>query len=436
MQETKLYDDIRAEIESIPLIDTHEHILSEKTRLSQKIDLFSWFDLYAAHDDLVSAGLPRQSMGLLVDIDKPLDERWADFTSFWKYTRTTGYGRVLLLAARDLFDIPDINETTYQELSKKISAANRKGWYQHVLKERANIDLAILNLLAVDPIPLEEVDHHFFTPVVATKPFLEICNLATLEALEHETSVAINSLDDLLKAMDVTFQRAVSAGVVGIKVDVAYYRSLHFERVTKADAERVFNQLKLYPLLGVPGKALPSVSWKVAKPLQDYLMHLVVHRAIELNLPIQLHTGFQAGNGNFLVNSHPLHLVNLLIEYPDARFILFHAGYPYQSEMATLGKCFPNVYVDMCWLYAISPWVARQTLHEWIETVPANKIFAFGGDYNFVEAAYAHARIARDNLSKVLAEKVETGYLTEDEAVMLAHQMLHDNALQLYHLPV
>ena len=70
--------------------------------------------------------------------------------------------------------------------------------------------------------------------------------------------------------------------------------------------------------------------------------------------------------------------LHLLLEYREARFDLFHAGYPYQSEMATLGKNFPNAYVDLCWVHVISPWVARQTLHEWIETVPANKIFAFG----------------------------------------------------------
>ncbi len=133
-----------------------------------------------------------------------------------------------------------------------------------------------------------------------------------------------------------------------------------------------------------------------------------------------------------MANSHPLHLVNLLIEYPEARFDLFHAGYPFQSEMATLGKNFANVFVDLCWVHVISPWVARQTLHEWIETVPANKIFAFGGDYIFVEGAYAHAVMARENVTRVLVEKVESGYLSEEEALVLAHKLLHDNAAAFF----
>jgi predicted TIM-barrel fold metal-dependent hydrolase len=163
-------------------------------------------------------------------------------------------------------------------------------------------------------------------------------------------------------------------------------------------------------------------------------MHQVIQRAIEIDLPIQIHTGLQEGSGNFLVNSNPLHLVNLLIEYREARFDLFHAGYPYQGEMATLGKNFANAYVDLCWVHVISPWVARQTLHELIETVPANKIFAFGGDYFFVEGTYGHACMARNNVAKVLAEKVEMDYLTEDEAVALARRYLRENAIRFFRL--
>jgi hypothetical protein len=84
----------------------------------------------------------------------------------------------------------------------------------------------------------------------------------------------------------------------------------------------------------------------------------------------------------------------------------------------------------------ISPAAARRTLHEWIETVPGHKIMAFGGDYRIVEGAYAHARLAREVVGRVLTEKVEEGYLGEEEALALARRMLHDNARELFRLPV
>jgi len=436
IQATELYGRIRAEIEDISLIDTHEHLMSEGTRLDQRIDLFYWFSHYAS-SDLVSAGMSERTLEELRDPDRPLSERWAEFAPIWRETRTTGYGRALLLAARDLFDIDDINESTYRGLSDKIGASNHSGWYEYVLKERSNIALAILDPLEdFDPTPLEEIKRRFFAPVIRVDDFVVPCNRVELRALEGRVGLSIHSLDDLLKAVDVAFERAVAADVIGVKVGLAYSRPLAFEKVAKADAERVFNQLSRYPSAFGDVTQQPPVSWEEAKPLQDYLMHQVVRRAIEYHLPIQIHTGLQAGNGNFLANSNPLHLVNLLVEYPEARFDLFHAGYPYQGRMATLGKNFPNAYVDLCWVHVISPWVARQTLHEWIETVPANKIFAFGGDYIFVEGAYAHSRMARDNVARVLAEKVETGYLAEDEAVGLAHKLLRENAARFFRIPV
>jgi len=436
VQTTELSKRIRTEVEGISLIDTHEHLISEGVRLRQKIDLFYWFSHYAS-SDLVSAGMSQQTMESLRDPDRPLHERWLEFAPFWEEARTTGYGRALLLAARDLFDIPDINETTYQELSEKISASNYEGWYDHVLKERANIALAILHPIPdFDPTPLEEIDRRFFAPVIVMNEFITPCNGTELRMLAQKTGVAIHSLDDLLKAMDLAFEQAVEAGVVGVKVSVAYSRSLDFEKIAKADAERVFNQLNRYPVGPAGFTPQPPVSWAEAKPLQDYLMHQTVRCAIEHHLPIQIHTGLQEGNGNFLANSNPLQLASLLLEYPEARFDLFHAGYPYQGEMATLGKNFPNAYIDLCWVHIISPWVARQTLHEWIETVPANKVFAFGGDYIFVEGAYAHAVMARNNVAQVLSEKVEAGYLTETEAMTMAHKLLCDNASRFFRLQV
>ena len=435
MQATEVHRRIQEEIEDIALLNTHEHLMSEKARLSQEIDLFYWFSHYAS-SDLVSAGMPEETLEDIRNPNRPLDERWAAFTPYWKEVRTTGYGRALLLAARDLFDVPDINEVTYQELSEKISASNREGWYRYVLQERANIELSILHPLEeIDPTPLEEIDRELFAPVLPMGEYITPCNAVELRRLEQKTGVAIHSLDDLLAAMDAVLERGLAAGVVGLKVGLAYSRSLYFEKVIRADAERVFNRLHRYPFDHVDGSQLPPVSWAEAKPLQDYLMHQVVRRAIEHHLPIQVHTGLQEGNANFLSNANPLHLTNLLVEYQEARFDLFHAGYPYQGEVAALVKNFPNAYADLCWVHIISPWVARQTLHEWIETLPANKIFAFGGDYIFVEGSYAHSRMARSNVAQVLAEKVEAGYLIEDEAIVLARKLLHDNAVRFFHLP-
>ena len=127
--------------------------------------------------------------------------------------------------------------------------------------------------------------------------------------------------------------------------------------------------------------------------------------------------------------------MNLFVEYREAKFDLFHGGYPYISEFATLAKNFANVYPDLCWVHIISPEIGRRQLHELIETVPGNKILAFGGDCIPVELSYAHAKMARNVLARALTEKVEDGYMSEAEALALTRKVLRDNPARLYNLP-
>jgi predicted TIM-barrel fold metal-dependent hydrolase len=100
--------------------------------------------------------------------------------------------------------------------------------------------------------------------------------------------------------------------------------------------------------------------------------------------------------------------------------------------LSVLAKIFPNVYVDFCWAHIISGSLSRRTLHEMLETVPANKIFGYGGDYRYPELSYAHAKMARQNIARVLAGKVAEGFFTETEAVGVARMILHDNPNRMF----
>ena len=172
------------------------------------------------------------------------------------------------------------------------------------------------------------------------------------------------------------------------------------------------------------------------KPVEDYLIHYIIQQAVRRNLPIQIHTGLLEGSYNNLDNANPRHLIPLLAEYKEARFVLFHGGYPWTRDFIALGKMFPNVWLDMCWVWIISPRAGREMLHEMIETLPLNKVTAFGEDYIFVEGTYGHSGLARQNITQVLEEKVAEGWFGEDEAGQYARAVMYDNARQLYSKPV
>lgn len=425
---------IEREIEGIDLVDTHEHTVPEPERNKQATDFFSVWFLHYASSDLVSAGMEISALDRMRDAARPLEERWGDFAPFWTHTRTTGYGRALLRAARDLFGIEAINESTWRDLSERITAANRPGWYRKVMKDLAKIEVAIL-----DPIYYEfhPVDQEIFALATRFDPFITPRTRGHLDSLERSTHSSIHSLGDLEKALEVAFAQSLERGMVTVKTALAYFRTLDYRRPTRHEAEVVFNRIVSHvdPMrLRVHPGGGEGPSWESCKPLQDHMMHQVVRQAQEHRLPIQVHTGLQEGVGNCLANANPLHLTDLLLEYPRVRFDLFHAGYPFTGEIACLAKNFPNCWADLCWVWIITPTGARRILHEWIETIPANKILGFGGDYRFVEGSYAHARMAREGVAQVLTEKVREGYLKEEEALEMGRKILRENARALFRL--
>jgi len=90
----------------------------------------------------------------------------------------------------------------------------------------------------------------------------------------------------------------------------------------------------------------------------------------------------------------------------------------------------------MCWMHIISPVMSRRALDEWLDLVPATKIIGFGGDYAVVEKVYGHLQMARENIARVLASRIEEGTMTEAEALQIARGLMYENPKRLYKLEV
>lgn len=448
--EAGLYHRVLAEINRIAIVDSHEHLISEQARLRRQIDFFSWFAHYSS-TDLLSVGMPAENLERMRNPEVQLQDRWEELAPYWPRIRNTGYSKVLIRAANDLFDIEDINATTWRKLSEEISASNVEGRYHQVLKTWGNFERCILQELHWraeefgEEVP-RDIDTELFAPVAMFDRFAMISSRRSatlpggsvyppgLDSIGEEFGERIHSLDHLLDMLDLAFEREAEKGVVGVKCALAYHRSLEFDRPGKNEAERLFNGILTH--YEGHGARPPTMAygWDQLKPFQNYMMHQIVQRSIDHGLPVQFHTGLQEGVGNILAYSKPTHLTNLFMQYPDAKFVVFHAGFPFARDAAVLAKSFPNVYVDLCWIWSLGFGVARRILDEWIEVLPSTKILAFGGDYMFLEGAYAVSRIAREGVARLLASRVEDGYFGETEAIGIAIRILRENAMKLYRL--
>jgi predicted TIM-barrel fold metal-dependent hydrolase len=233
-----------------------------------------------------------------------------------------------------------------------------------------------------------------------------------------------------LEAAEAALENALKHGVVALKSALAYQRSLRYERTTKHEAEREFNELFS---VKHRGNYMPQV-FSLGEHFQNYMMHFILGLANKKNLTVQFHTGLQEGYGNILSNSEPSLLANLFLEYPDVDFDLFHMGYPYQHVVSAHAKNFQNVYIDMCWAHIISPEASVHALSEWLDSVPVNKISAFGGDYIFIDGVYGHQYMARRNACRTMTDKVHAQVFDIERAKEICKMLFYDNPLKIFKL--
>ncbi|WP_139343348.1 amidohydrolase family protein [Virgibacillus siamensis] len=410
-------------LNNIRVIDGHEHLIPQKERREMNADFFDI--LHYLSSDLINAGMDASFFDRKKN--KMSDrEKAVVFLEYWGKVKNTTYAQMLRWAVEDLYGMDDWTVDGICDLSQRVRKASQDpDLYKKVLTEKSKIDLAFPLIFTT------KVDFEFFRPVMWTDHMIKIRSLKDIESIESEADLDIYQFDDYLSAVDSIINQYVREGMVGTKIGIAYWRTLAVQKPTFDEAARVFNRIKTCQL----GE---SVSQEEAKPIQDYIIHRVIQRSIEFNIPIQIHTGHQepsvSSNGNIVTNSKVTELIPLLLEYKKAHFVLLHGGYPYYNEYLSVIKNFPNAYADLTWCYILSPTATKQLLSQMIEMVPQSKILGFGGDYNQVEGTYAHLKLAKKVLSEVLNSKVANGDMTENDACDFANRVLRNNLIELYQL--
>jgi len=427
MRHIPLERDIRQALDAVRMVDTHEHLDAEEDFCSAPADLGRLFVHYA-NSDLVSAGCPPEDIQRLqCDASLGPREKWRLIAPYWDYIRDTGYGRCLEIALRDLYGIDGLCEQNAERISECMAAARQPGYYREVF-DRAGIAVALWNRLErYGPIPrmwTPEYDRGLFVQDILS-PFLEFREPGWSTGWGRP----ILCLDDYLGVIEERFA-AHARQASAIKFGVAYSRPLRFEDRARSEVEPLFN--RLLNAGWERNGAMPTMT--ELRAIQDYLVHFSLQQCARYDLVAKFHTGLQEGNGNTITNSRASLLANLFARYPTVRFDIYHISYPYHDELAALAKNFSNVAIDFCWMWIISPAAGRRALSDYLDAVPANKIHGFGGDFIFIEGTYGHAVMARENIARVLADKVADGDMTCDRAIQVGTWLLRDNPINWFGL--
>lgn len=385
-------------MEQTPLFSTHEHHRESEFHTGLNLDrLFK-----SSYVNWCS--VPRDSL-------REERKRWLDTI------RTNSYFVWLEKSIRAIYGCDEIDEDNWDAVSEAISKAHQdRDFHWRILKEKANY-IRFMEDSYWEP------GSHLGNPefVVSTYRMDNWLTGYHPESVDHDntnprhfTDTDMSSLEAYEAALAEEMDKRKSH-IVAIKCAAAYERTLRFDKVSRSTAEKIF------------GKH-PSVITEEEKALfSNYMFHHFVEVARERDLPIQFHTGLAKLEG-----SNPMLLEPVIADNPDVKFVLFHGGFPWIYEIASLAHNYKNVYIDMNWLPLISTKAAETALHTYLEILPNNHHIAWGGDTWTSEEAYGASLAFKHVLTNVMTEKAASSFYRLKDVERMVEKIMYQNAEELY----
>lgn len=247
---------------------------------------------------------------------------------------------------------------------------------------------------------------------------------------------------DSLESLDGAFvdglkQEMATGRHVALKSIIAYRTGLAVQAPDRIAAARAFDELKRAPDAAGLMKRIkvPHDQVAAAKRLRDHWLWRALELSLELDVPVQIHTGM--GDQDLdIETARPGLLANVFRDerLRHARVVLLHGGYPFHAEAAYLVDVFPNVYLDLSEHNLFLGPEVESVLRPVLALAPSSKLL-FGTDaYGSPDLQWIAARATIDALEKVLAGLVDAGSMSARDAQAAGEAILSGNARELYRL--
>ena len=227
--------------------------------------------------------------------------------------------------------------------------------------------------------------------------------------------------DDYGDAFQAAALEAVQRpGVVAVKSVAAYRTGFDLDPARPSDAE-----------VTEAARHWPARCGRLDHPV---LVRHLLWTAVDLGLPLQLHTGF-GDNDIRLHRVDPTHLTDWLHLTTGTIPVLLLHCWPYQRQAAYLAAVFEHVYLDVgLTLHYVGPARARAVLEEAMEITPFRKLLYSSDAYGVAEFYCLGALAFRRGLAGLLQDRVDADELGLPDALRFAEWAGAHNASRVYGL--
>ena len=402
-------------LKNLTIIDAHSHLMPEKEQLAFPRDALTVFGQYVRFP-LFASGLTENEWTRIQDPTIELRARWSLLKPRLPAIRHTSFAHVARTVLEHFWGTDEITDENLDDLSARIAADSRPGLYRKVLREHCRI----VRVFDQDsghnghdsPVDLDVFDgQDLLLPVVALIDIVPdtdetVHRLAGLDGFQ--------TLPSYLEWAEARLEAMAQRGAIAFKTFSLGETTIDYNAAASELEDLRRKNLHLHLVH--------------KSHLRSYIQEQLLRVAGRLGLPVAVHTGFF----NF-DEYHPAHFYPVIRRHPDVHFDLFHLGFPYGRDLLGIAATCPNTSVNLCWAHSMNAAMTARVLDECIDILGSDKIIGFGSDVRWmVEKVYGHAHLARWNIARVLAARVDSGWMDLDEAKHLAQQWLFENPARIY----
>ncbi|MET7904600.1 amidohydrolase family protein [Streptomyces sp. NPDC005336] len=279
------------------------------------------------------------------------------------------------------------------------------------------------------------IDHYLLETGYKGEEILGVDGMAEVSGRRVDEVVRLESVLEQLAAEGVAaadlptrYQEALAertAQAVGLKSIIAYRYGFDFDPQRPSDAQVVRAAGQWLSQCQATGTV------RVSDPV---LLRFALWTGVDRGLPIQLHTGY----GDPDVELHrcdPLLLTRFIkeVEPFGVDLLLLHC-YPFQRNAGYLAQVFPHVYFDVGLGVNYTGMRSDALVAESLELAPFAKTLFSSDAWGPPELHHLGSLLWRRGMLRALAQWVEAGEWTEDDALRIARMIGRDNALRVYGL--
>ena len=415
------FGELREYLDRIPVIETHEHY----TKYQKAEDPLDFIIGNYYMSDFQSAGGEGWFDGGARGEERER-ERFEEFLKYYHKSDKTAYARGMQQGLRQVWGVEKIDcFEDYKAFADKLKSRDETV-YERTMDE-LNIKAKVVDIFDLADYVEGKTTHSKYCRFAFSLPFFhDVHSKNDLLRLQKHLDRPVTTLDDYLECFENYLSKCVDFGVVCFKDQTAYRRSIAYGNPSRADAEKIFDEM-IYSPRDIFGDDR-------VRALDDFLFQYAMRAAAKRGLPVQIHTGHMAGIRNDIVKTNAAGLIPVLELHQNVNFSLFHGNWPYMDEYLYIGKNFPNAYLDLCWVQVIDPLYCVELMKRAVMTVPHSKLFAFGGDTGMVEWVAGYLHIAKDNVAIALSELTDSGWLDMGEAKQIAVDWFFNNPNAFYKL--